>query len=367
MSRTKVYRKNRGGALRAVLIFIVVLVLIAIIGCGGAYIMGWQMTGEPNPANWSIFKGDNKPDNAVIAVSSDGAELTDGSECATGGGITYFSARTLDNQVYIPAGEITLTATLSNEYINGAFDWAATWADPAATWAQDKNPLDYVSVTPTEDGSASATLHFLAVFSEQILITSTLRGTTSADTSTVDCVRQATISRPTVCFSDFDDPADYEADVELSDGTVTGDFTFNAVTTRVTDDFLNAFKNFLTFNVTTKTFVSANLPATCLSATYLSTTSEYYLQYADLIQDFDSYDQAHKEAIYYAWYQAYKLHTNNVLIDCKITYSYKGVSLTTFAESDYGGASAYALFCIQGSNFGSEIAPNVTLNKNVVF
>ncbi len=263
-------KKKRSGALRAVLIFIVVLVLIAIIGCGGAYIMGWQMTGEPNPANWSIFKGDkNKSDKAVIAVTSDGVALTDGATCETGGGITYFM-RSAGNTEYIPAGEITLTATLSNEFINGAFDWSVEWTNPAAEWANGKTAANYVSVTPTADGSASATLHFLAKFNEQIIVKAQLRGTESQDTSTVDCLKSATMSAPSLCFTDFDDPFDFEADVELSEGTVTGDFKIDRASVYLHNNFVNSVKNYLTFNIDIAPFGLANLSENSKSFTLLS-------------------------------------------------------------------------------------------------
>ena len=51
-----------------------------------------------------------------------------------------------------------------------AVDWTVSFANPDSTWATGKTVTDYVTITPTEDGSLTATLECLQPFGEQIIV-----------------------------------------------------------------------------------------------------------------------------------------------------------------------------------------------------
>lgn len=70
------------------------------------------------------------------------------------------------------AGEgITLVATVEPSYATKtAVDWIVSFANPDSAWATGKTVTDYVTITPTEDGSLTATLECLQPFGEQIIV-----------------------------------------------------------------------------------------------------------------------------------------------------------------------------------------------------
>ena len=66
---------------------------------------------------------------------------------------------------------ITLEATVEPSYATKiAVDWTVSFANPESEWATGKTVTDYVTVTPTEDGSLTATLECLQPFGEQIIV-----------------------------------------------------------------------------------------------------------------------------------------------------------------------------------------------------
>lgn len=76
----------------------------------------------------------------------------------------------------------TLTATITpEEATNKAVDWTVEWYDTkSSTWDDDKDVTDYVTITPTEDGSLTATAQNLQAFAVQIKIVVTSRDNPAA-------------------------------------------------------------------------------------------------------------------------------------------------------------------------------------------
>ncbi len=66
---------------------------------------------------------------------------------------------------------ITLVASVEPSYATKiAVDWIVSFTNPESEWATGKTVTDYVTVTPTEDGSLTATLECLQPFGEQITV-----------------------------------------------------------------------------------------------------------------------------------------------------------------------------------------------------
>ncbi len=66
---------------------------------------------------------------------------------------------------------ITLVATVEPSYATKtAVDWIVSFTNPESEWATGKTVTDYITVTPTEDGSLTATLECLQPFGEQITV-----------------------------------------------------------------------------------------------------------------------------------------------------------------------------------------------------
>ena len=76
---------------------------------------------------------------------------------------------------------LTLTATVSPaEATDKTLDWTVEWADSSNAWAQGKKATDYVTITPTSDGSNVATVECLKDFGAQLIVKSTSRSNPNA-------------------------------------------------------------------------------------------------------------------------------------------------------------------------------------------
>ena len=342
------------------------LVLVAV-----AYVITSLVLAQWNPGKWGkSSKVSDEPQKPVLAICSEGEKLTDGSIYEMGRGLTLLTARdNVKKQEYAPAGEITLTATLSNEYINGEFDWAINFAD-------GRTAANNVSITPDISNRANAKLRFLVPFNEQITVTATLRGSSSSDTCTVDCLRAAALNNWDVSLYDFDDEALFSADVEFNEvGTVKGEFKLNEAVLTLKPGFQDMLNSYLNFKINILPYAQTQkIPAPYqtfnaggYSVEIIKTEWGDKIAYSDFIEGFDDYDEAHKEAIYYAWYQAtengdFTSWRGNLSLNISFDYIFNGVVATTYySESDF-----FTGF-LNGSLYGDGIAPSVTLNKNVVF
>lgn len=88
--------------------------------------------------------------------------------------------------------EYTLTVQFNDDCPEDMklIDWSFDWKDPNAEWALRQNVDDYVSLTPTSDGSVTAKIKKIAAFGEQIIVTATARVATNLKaTATVDCLK----------------------------------------------------------------------------------------------------------------------------------------------------------------------------------
>lgn len=377
-------RKNSGGGSAAAqkkqvhpllkaIAFIIVLAVVAYLTASIS--IGLVKSGKPewNPVNWKVTTpggtdtGDDGNDNPVIAVGSDGEAIRAGSAYSlrrsADNGITYLT-EAQNNQTYVPDGEIIVTAELSNEYINGAFDWSVDFVDPAAEWAVGKVADYYVSVEPVAGDSTSATLRYLAPFGEQIRLTATLRGSDSSDSCTIDCVKQVTSFSVKSYDTDFGDTNTFGISIVFGLGTVTGNFKFNHGYVAVEEAFRTYVQSYLKFDVAFKTMSFYADDVTWTDSYNSGALCECGdVAYSMFIEGFDEYDDAHKEAIYYAWFTAFDKDYDggsNVVFDINYIYLYNGATISGFIDSDCIGY-------LSGSNYGYDIAPNTQLNKNYVF
>lgn len=87
---------------------------------------------------------------------------------------------------------VTVKATvLPEDATNKKLDWAVKWKNESSSWATGKQVASYVTVTPTADGSATATVTNKAAFGEQIVITVTSRDNPDAKAEcTVDYLQR---------------------------------------------------------------------------------------------------------------------------------------------------------------------------------
>lgn len=86
----------------------------------------------------------------------------------------------------------TLTATVApGDATNKQVDWEIYFANPDSEWASGKTLSDYVTLTPTSDGSTTANVDCLQPFGEQIIVKVTSRDNPdAAATCTVDYLQK---------------------------------------------------------------------------------------------------------------------------------------------------------------------------------
>lgn len=118
---------------------------------------------------------------------------------------------------------VTIQATVLPEtVVNKEVDWSVSWANKDSAWATSKTVTDYVTVTPQNDGSTTATVKCLKDFGEQIIVTVTSRDNVNTKAQcTVDFYQR--INDISLSFSD--EYATYSSNTLISDFDSTGNNT----------------------------------------------------------------------------------------------------------------------------------------------
>ncbi|MDE7087713.1 MAG: hypothetical protein K2O67_05940, partial [Clostridia bacterium] len=146
-------------------------------------------------------------------------------------------------------------------------------------------------------------------------------------------------------------------------GIVKGNLRLKTVIWALDGDFENEVKSYLKFPIKFTLYKECDK--------VLSAADDYEgdtLTYAMFIENFDDYDEAHKNAIYYAWWTAFnngnyiKTHKSNVILSIDIELLYNGNVIQTFSESDSLGGST--INYITGGYYAEDISPDLTLNGN---
>lgn len=163
---------------RAFIALVLVIVLLS-----GAWVAGWQITGEMNPADWFQVQtppddGAEQPDDIPPITDDGSAELENGEQ----NGVQLLSAK-IPRVAYELNGispqadtAFTLTATVGpDDAVNKVVDWSVAWENGESSWANGKEVTDYVTVTPTTDGALTATATCMQAFGEKVIITAQVR------------------------------------------------------------------------------------------------------------------------------------------------------------------------------------------------
>lgn len=158
-----------------------------------------------------INKPAQVPEASAPAVDQDGNELESGKVHDMPKGLTFRSATSLANGEY---DAVTVKATVKPD--NATYkevDWAIAWDQEEidkqediwnSWWQGDEQITDYVTVTPTTDGSTTATVKCLQPFGVPAIITVTSRNNPNAKaTCRVDFVKR--IVSAEFAFSDVND------------------------------------------------------------------------------------------------------------------------------------------------------------------
>lgn len=321
-------------------------------------------------------KGDGGKQTETNSVQTVGKVYDgDGKELETGK--TYelpknmaFSARVsepLASQLKLAPMSVNVTVSHSLPLNNIKVDWAAKYSD-----GTDASRV--VGITPSYDGSATATISCLMPFNKQVLVTATLRNDKTATASCkVDYVKRLDgVTQFNMTGDDFMDSAGVDFYATFSDGTIMPEVYLDSVTFYLKDSFTEAVQSYLKFNVEFTNYTMRNIKGELFDSNgkigYTCEPGGGY-DYAWFIKGFNDMDDAHKQAVYYAWFHGWLDQSGNdryltMTVDYSITAKYKGNSFGGVTETEFiGGGYLY----LSGEQYGGDITPSLTLNNNIAF
>ena len=128
------------------LIISIAAILVAVISLGAVGFLFWDKSKEPNE---ELLPETEESTDADISVDAASTYAVRGVRMMAAAPMTV-SEETLSQ---------TLTATvLPATASNKAVDWSVAWAAPNGDFEKGKNVTDYVTVTPSSNGSTTATV-----------------------------------------------------------------------------------------------------------------------------------------------------------------------------------------------------------------
>ncbi len=339
---------------------IIALVVALLVMIASVLTTGYILTGTANPFKWVKDKQTQpQPLTAWGKVMDDaGNEMNSAETYDMPSAILFYSTATPDTAASLNLAPPTVTVTASHnfELNNVEVDWATEYPSGA-------NASDTVTVTPTKDGSLTATLQCRKQFEHPITLKVTLRSNpTKTATCKIDYVKRVeSFTSFSLSGTDFEDSSGFSCTPIFGAGTVKGNLRVKQISYKLIDGFKTAVQNNLKFTIRFKDYTTGNF---ALNDTYYSYEGEPWA-YSMFIESFDTYDQAHKNAIYFAWYTAYFEDfegKSNVYFDYDIELLYNGKVIDNFQESDYMGTGENYL---NGDCYGYDASPDLTLNGNV--
>ncbi len=184
-------------------------------------------------------KPTEKTDSGAV-VDNDGNVMDSDKIYAMPAGMVFSSARQLNAEPSEDTEKsVTITATIEPaDATDKSVDWSVAFANATSDWANGKTVTDYVTVTPTSDGSLTATVTCKQAFGEQIVVQCVAQDNPNASAScTVDYRKRVEkvsvsisgfmtngfVSGPLRLYTDNAPTANVSRQVTYSVGTVGGD------------------------------------------------------------------------------------------------------------------------------------------------
>lgn len=349
----------RTGAL--VFVLILLIGIITAVGIGSSWFRNWDVR------TWYNAWGKNN-NGETVALSADGKEINAGGEYAMPKTITFLPLAVSKTGEYVPGGEITLIASLSNTFIKNKFEFSANFMESGTGWETEKNVSDYLQITPS--GSDTVKLKVLAAFGAPIELTATLQGSDSAATCKIDYLKKfvGDILMVSMHNSDGGNPDfgtnnKFVFSCTLQTGTVASeDIVLADCSISLTSGFAEEVKKNLKFDIT---FTERVLSGACVPDSEREFSFEnVQFDYSDFIKDFNTFSEQQKNAVYYAWYKGFNDAGGypNLLMTVTAYHTYFGVSV-----GDNTRAQGATCGTLKGELKGKDIQPDTEFNTYVVF
>ena len=165
-------------------------IVLAVLFVGVVVFLGVVTEGFKN---WDTSTWFDKQEEQTPPVITDenGNDLADGQIHAMPQAMIFRSSTLASGA----NAAVTLKATVKPDTAeNKAVDWAVEWFDSSAAWANGKTVTDYVTATPSADGSVTATITCKQDFGAKIRITVTSRENPDAFASCTVDLKQKLVS-----------------------------------------------------------------------------------------------------------------------------------------------------------------------------
>lgn len=182
----------RWGAVIAVIMALIIGAGVCCMGYASRDVNGaWFRNSDLSTWHWDDVADGTPPDGGDHTGGGDNVNGGDDTDDVTPAGeeaglqvtpkpqddeeIRLTATRALETNAY-SENSFTLTATIKPTIAtNTQIEWGVAWQNANSGWANGKSVTDYVTVTPTSDGSATARVDCKADFGEKILVTATSR------------------------------------------------------------------------------------------------------------------------------------------------------------------------------------------------
>lgn len=339
-------------------------------------------------------QSDETGEPRAVAVSSNGETLYAGGTYAISDSITFFasderaqskkasraSVAGIETDVLVETSgsdaAISVTAGLSSDLMQGEFDWSISYPD-SNELAADADTSIAVDEAIGLRNADKATVEFWKKrnFNAPIILTVTLRGTDKTATCVLRCFKEVSVRRIDAGVESAEGtPMAFNVYWSRGDGFVYGNkMAIASYDYCVAEDVQPRVQKYVKFPLTFcrggdgPAGISVPIADVKGMGNNMPLWNEYRPFALDqVISDYNSFDAAHKTAIKYALYMAYKetggknFFEVDVRFDYQYTLSMRDPDFYIFRLRSEETTADY-----NASDFAS-VVPNVTLNKNYI-
>lgn len=148
----------------------------------------------PMVGGYTASTNENPPKTIPSVTDENGNDLSGGKFYAMPAKMAFTSATYADesgNEVNSAVTANIIATITPNNAANKKVDWSAAFKNPESEWASGKTLSEYITVTPSADGSLMASVTCYQAFGEQVILTVTSRENAEATAScTIDYKQQ---------------------------------------------------------------------------------------------------------------------------------------------------------------------------------
>ena len=269
-------------------------------------------------------------------------------------------------------GSVTVTATITpSTALNKKVDWSLAWKNPESAWAKGKTVTDYVTITPSSDGSLTATISCIKEFSEQIIVTVVSRANENASaTCNVDYVKRIkstglsvsgdySLQDGILTLGEFEDRLDkIIPSIDINHISAWGDGTIEK------DDFISGYKYYIKASDELKSLY----PTTVSEYVELTSLGQVNLLETVFDETIYLYHKSHTsttvtgEMITYPAYYTLETSTFNEVLTALGSLDGHAFELKIVAETLKGNVESVIDITVSKSNLNL-VAENIVLNN----